>query len=357
MAAHQGHTSGGLHWAGGWTRGPTSSLPTPTESHSPHLPTLVRPGACPPRAAERGALECGPTFCIRDQDCPKAHEKCCRLHCGWVCTAPVTAGAAGKAPSGRDWAGEGRWLAGWHASDSCPVEGGGGSRCFSLWCLHPAEEWVVGRSQCKEPGLLHLCSGSQGGHWERGAAPPEVYAEALMEAGAATGGGGERTCGREPHMSAKGFMLLFSTTLCLCTQKGPILSPPPTPLVQPCQKQECSQDSQWVSDCSSRSSRIGVPLGWGGAEQPPLNFSDPRRSPRRKDCLSSKGVISGDSLGGVFLPQGIWLLICFRRKWSCQETPRKHQVRERKHSGAFGPLCSKEGFCSTPRRVGLRTGG
>ncbi|KAJ6655554.1 hypothetical protein lerEdw1_005025 [Lerista edwardsae] len=57
--------------------------------------SCVRPGACPPRAAKRGALECGPTFCVRDQDCPKPHEKCCRLHCGWVCTAPVTSGAAG----------------------------------------------------------------------------------------------------------------------------------------------------------------------------------------------------------------------------------------------------------------------
>ncbi|XP_053099085.1 WAP four-disulfide core domain protein 3-like [Hemicordylus capensis] len=61
-------------------------------------PEEVRPGACPPSAAEKRPLECSAaaaaatptTFCVKDADCPQPEERCCRRHCGWVCLAPAS---------------------------------------------------------------------------------------------------------------------------------------------------------------------------------------------------------------------------------------------------------------------------
>ncbi|KAJ7332276.1 hypothetical protein JRQ81_014456 [Phrynocephalus forsythii] len=54
-------------------------------------PEEVRPGSCPFRVAESTASTClSLTFCMKDGDCAKPHEKCCRLRCGWVCLAIET---------------------------------------------------------------------------------------------------------------------------------------------------------------------------------------------------------------------------------------------------------------------------
>ncbi|KAL8179782.1 UNVERIFIED_CONTAM: hypothetical protein K2H54_072689 [Gekko kuhli] len=54
--------------------------------HACAVPDEVRPGTCPPRAAETSTSECD-IFCFRDGDCPES-QKCCWLSCGRACTAP-----------------------------------------------------------------------------------------------------------------------------------------------------------------------------------------------------------------------------------------------------------------------------